>query len=598
MTGLPADDLARMREALAAAQRQNEVLSTFIFKALSEEAAEDQIVVIQHAEEVLRRNLPDLLTAYYERQGDRWIARVTTDPMPPELLNLIQTDLPLDTPCFAQTLEARAPQFFDRWDAVEQRLPLTGPCPAVGLAPFFQGDQPVAMLTVGWWNGSVWTDQHKHLFTAVYQALDHVQRRRSLSHAQEQQRALAAFMQLTEAIGTESSPLQLAQRARDLLQASMPEWTMAYYEWDDGLWRARLTDVPDPVLRAAMLAGVPATTPAFRAAVEAGRPVFLEHWDAVEQAFAHTETYGKAAFTPFFRDGMPAAMFVVGSQRRRVWRPEDQAVFKTVGRSLGLALERAWQTQALEQSGRALQRSNEKLKAANEDLEAFAYSASHDLRTPVRHVKGFVGMVRRALAEGHPDKAERALNVVEQAADQMNSMIDAMLALSHSTLQPLTHTRVSLSTLVEQARRHVEDEGGGRHIEWRLEALPQVMGDPATLQQVLTNLLSNAVKFTRTREPAVIEIGTQTGDEAWTVWVRDNGVGFDPAYMHRLFGPFQRLHRHNEFEGTGIGLATVRRIILRHGGRIWADSVPGEGTTFSFTLPRVRPLELGGRNPS
>ena len=105
---------------------------------------------------------------------------------------------------------------------------------------------------------------------------------------------------------------------------------------------------------------------------------------------------------------------------------------------------------------------------------------------------------------------------------------------------------------------------------------------------MLINLLSNAVKFTRTREQAVIEIGTRAGEEAWTVWVRDNGVGFDPAYADRLFGPFQRLHRQSEFEGTGIGLATVRRIILRHGGRIWADSAPGKGTTFSFTLPHVR----------
>ncbi|WP_344982647.1 sensor histidine kinase [Deinococcus rubellus] len=469
----------------------------------------------------------------------------------------------------------------------------------MGLAPLFRAGQPIAMLTVGLGSTEVWTTQHQHLFTAVYQALDSAQKRSDLIQVNHRQVALEAFMQLTKAIGTETEPLRLAERARDLLRAAMPEWSVGYYEWHAGLWRALLADVPDSELRASLFAGLPDTTPGYRAAVEAKGPVYFNRWNAGEQAFPHTESYGAAAFAPYFRDGVPAAMFVIGSQVVQDCSPEDQAVFEAVERSLGLALERAWQMQALESRTHELQasaalllRSNQELKAANGELEAFVYSASHDLRTPVRHVMSFVELTRRALASGHPDKAERSLGVVEQAARQMNRMIDAMLALSRITQQPLAHTAVNLSVLVEQARRDVEDEGQGRQIEWRMEPLPQVMGDPATLQQVLTNLLSNAVKFTRPRERAIIEIGTQAGPGAWTVWVRDNGVGFDPAYGDKLFSPFQRLHAQSEFEGTGIGLATVRRIILRHGGRVWAESVLGEGTTVSFTLPHTRPLEL------
>ncbi|MFK7604060.1 ATP-binding protein [Deinococcus sp. SM5_A1] len=588
------DELARTRAALAAAERRIEVLSTFM--ALSEAAAttEDLLTLARHAEVVLRQNIPGLLAAYYERQGERWVARVTTDSMPPDLLGLIQAGLPLDTPYFTQTVAARAPRFFDHWDTAEQGMPFTELFQAVGLAPFFQDGQPVAMLTAGLSSGAVWTSQQQSLFKAVYQAFHNAQQRHV--QAEDRQLGLAAFMQLTEEIGAETDRLKLAERARDLLRVSLPEYSVVYYERQGDLWKARLADVPDPTLRAVLMAGLPTSTPGFRAAVDAGEAVFFEHWDAADQAFDHTQSYGAAAFCPYFRGPDPAAMFVIGTQETRTLRPAARAVFLAVGRSLELALERAWQTQDLEEQRSAVQESaarlghsNEELKAANEELEAFAYSASHDLRTPVRHVKGFAKMVRRAVAGEDPEKVMRALDVIEGAADQMNAMIDAMLGLARSARQPLAHTAVALDALTLEARRNVEDEAGERVIHWQIGALPQVMGDAATLQQVLINLLSNAVKFTRTREQAVIEVGARQDAVETTVWVRDNGVGFDPAYQSRLFGPFQRLHLQTDFEGTGIGLATSRRIILRHGGRIWASSAPDKGTTVSFTLPHLRP---------
>ncbi|GGM20069.1 sensor histidine kinase [Deinococcus aerophilus] len=592
LTGTSSDDPVQLREALAAAQSQIQVLSTAV--ALSEAAAttDDVTALARHVGGILRRNIPNLLAVYFTRQGEHWVAEVNSDAVPAELKALIRSGLPLDTPFLAQTVTARAPQFFDHWNSAEQGMPHAEQFQAVGVAPFFQGDQPVALLSVGLVGQAVWTTQQRLLFLAVYQALYSAQQRKALG--QEQQRALEAFMTLTEAIGLETDRVRLAERACELFLASMPGWSTGYYEWDGGLWRARHTNVPDPVLRAALCAGVPASTPGLSAAVEAGGPVFFDRLGVRDEHVAGAGSYDAAAFFPYFRDGQPAAVFAIGSEEYQTWHPEDRALFEAVGRSLGLGLERAWQAQDLEEQRRGLQVANKALQVANEDLEAFAYSASHDLRTPVRHVKSFVEVARRALAGGQPGKAERSLQMVEGAAERMSDMIDAMLALSRSTVRPLTHIAVDLNALVDQARRNVADEGQDREIEWRVGALPQVMGDAATLQQVLTNLLSNAVKFTRTRERAVIEIGTHAGDGEWTVWVRDNGVGFDPVYAGKLFGPFQRLHSHSEFEGTGVGLATVRRIVLRHGGRVWADSVPGEGTTFSFTLPHVRPLKPGG----
>ena len=244
--------------------------------------------------------------------------------------------------------------------------------------------------------------------------------------------------------------------------------------------------------------------------------------------------------------------------------------------------------QQLLRSHQQLLNSNAELRAANEELEAFAYSASHDLRTPVRHVQSFSQLARKALGEASPETVVRHLGHVEQAATRMSTLIDAMLELSRSTRQAMTLQSVALEDLVKRARTDLAADLEGRQIEWRPGPMPEVRGDPALLQQVVNFLLSNAVKFSRTTEQAVIEVRAEETQSGWTVFVHDNGVGFEEKYKDRLFGVFQRLHTDREFEGTGVGLATVRRIILRHGGTVDACSTPGQGATFSFTLPRER----------
>jgi PAS domain S-box-containing protein len=227
----------------------------------------------------------------------------------------------------------------------------------------------------------------------------------------------------------------------------------------------------------------------------------------------------------------------------------------------------------------------EQLDAANKELEAFSYSVSHDLRAPLRHVQGYVDMLGRE-AEGRlSEQGRHYMKTIGDASLEMGVLIDDLLAFSRMGRADITETRVNLDTLVQDSLRVLEPASRGRNIVWKIPPLPAVQADPAMLRLVLDNLLGNAVKFTRPRDPAHIEMGCAgTEDGCVVLFVRDNGVGFDPQYAHKLFGVFQRLHTSEQFEGTGIGLANVRRIITRHGGRTWAEGKLNEGATFYFTI--------------
>ena len=227
------------------------------------------------------------------------------------------------------------------------------------------------------------------------------------------------------------------------------------------------------------------------------------------------------------------------------------------------------------------------LEAINRELEAFAYTISHDLRAPLRHIAGFTELLQKNSASLLNEKSQRYVTMILESANRMGNLIDDLLAFSRIGRAETHKTPVSLDQLVQEALSEVRQETDGRIIVWKVGELPAWYGDRSMLRLALVNLISNAVKFTRTRALAEIEIGCREQDQNQVVvFIRDNGVGFDMKYINKLFGVFQRLHGPEVFEGTGIGLATVQRIVHRHGGRAWAEGLVDKGATFYFSLSK------------
>jgi signal transduction histidine kinase len=225
------------------------------------------------------------------------------------------------------------------------------------------------------------------------------------------------------------------------------------------------------------------------------------------------------------------------------------------------------------------------VEAANKELEAFAYSVSHDLRAPLRHITSFADLLRKK-ARGLDPESGRCLDFITSGAKQMEMLVHDLLNFSRTSRAELRPGKVQLGDLVKEVKQSIQSEQNGRVVNWQVHPLPEVHADPALLRVVLNNLLGNAIKYTRPRKAASIEIGTCPSEGEHIIFVRDNGVGFDMQYVGKLFGVFQRLHHEEEFEGTGVGLATVQRIIVRQGGRVWAEGKENEGATFFFSLPK------------
>ncbi len=423
----------------------------------------------------------------------------------------------------------------------------------------------------------------------------------SVQATQDRLRALVAFSrQLFAAEHPEAIPEAACQAAREILMAQCAELVVHVDGFEAGSYRE--SGLTEDGLQRLMAA-----------------PLYQE--------FASTLTHGGCAVFPMAPPepepllrplapgefvsmlGVPVAsgsrvyghLAVINRIALTGFTEEDLAVARAIAAQVAVACENAARHKALareiEQRAAAeaeVRRLNEdlehrvaqrtaELQIANRELESFSYSVAHDLRAPLRLIDAHVQMLREEEELSSPNAISR-LDHIRRGASQMSALIDGLLALSRVSHVEMKQERVPLGELIEQALQHLEQELHMRAIEWRIGTLPSARCDPALVRQVFINLIGNSLKYTRLREGARIEIGTARQEGEPCVYVSDNGVGFDMRYANKLFGVFQRLHPPGEFEGTGIGLATVNRIIERHGGRIGADSVVGKGATFRFTL--------------
>jgi light-regulated signal transduction histidine kinase (bacteriophytochrome) len=232
-----------------------------------------------------------------------------------------------------------------------------------------------------------------------------------------------------------------------------------------------------------------------------------------------------------------------------------------------------------------VQERTSELIGANQEMEAFTYSVAHDLRAPLRHIDAFSRILAEDFASSLSPEARRYLEHIRAGSRNMSQLVDDLLNLARVGRQELRRKPTPLAAIVNEVVADLRREAEGRHIEWHIRHLPTIECDSGLMKQVFANLLSNAVKYTRPRQKAVIEVGAAKANGGKAIFVRDNGVGFNMKYVDKLFGVFQRLHRAEEFEGTGVGLATVDRIVRKHGGSIWAEASVNQGATFYFTVP-------------
>ena len=344
--------------------------------------------------------------------------------------------------------------------------------------------------------------------------------------------------------------------------------------------------------------------------LEPGRPVpegsLLDAWRSNRATLVEQHEWvlpggaaGRVYVAPIPCEVGPRGLLFVVLPRAALFVSDDLALLRACCGETAVQLDNVTMRERQQALISELGDRSSQLAAVNKELEAFSYSVSHDLRAPLRHIGGFTELLQKSAGPELDENRRRYLRLISESAIKMGELIDSLLVFSRMGRAEMLNTRVDLNAIIRQAQRDVMDTDNGRAVEWVVDELPTVPGDPSMLQLVFTNLLSNALKYSRTRDKSTIEIGSRNGSAGETVvYVKDNGVGFDMAYANRLFGVFQRLHRAEEFEGTGIGLANVQRIVARHGGRVWAESELGKGATFYVALPDDRPSSIGDHRPA
>lgn len=528
--------------------------------------------------------------AYFERDGDLFKISSWNPAFDFTLLPFLQQGFALQQSGIAQVLLQNSAAFIDHWNDTGLLIPETGVYLAVAGHPYFVDGQLQSVLMIGTRTSATWAERERRIFQAVGRSLDlALNRARQTRHLDEERAALEAFTRFTEAVGGQMDVQVLVRQAITLLFDTCGV-DVTYLEREGDLYKATAWNPGyDPALLSRLQAGFPLRQSSLALILRRQEVAFINYWDAAAQWIDESRHLRAVAGYPFFQDGEMESVLIMGSRKSVVWTERKKGIFRAVGRSLDLALDRARQAWTMTAQRDALDARTQELAASTREIEAFSYSISHDLRTPVRHMLGFLKLARTSLDTRIDERSARYLDVIEQSGEQMNVLIDAMLNLSNTAQQPLKPTTVDLGKVVAQLQEALVPDLLTRNIRWEVTPLPSVQGDQDALRQVLSQLIENALKFTRTRDPAVIQVWPEDQGETWKISVKDNGLGFDPRYQERLFNLFQRLHSAREAAGSGVGLASVRRLILKHGGQVFAEGQLGEGATFGFVLPKSGP---------
>ena len=581
------------------AELQARTLALEAFAELTRDLAltTDPLLLIGRAQEVALSMLANGSALYYEPQGDRWQMQVQHGSLnSPGLQAAVDAGLP-----FAKTTThlipwtTGQPSYQDVYDRnADQLASFVGHIGAVATLPLRVEGTLTGVLVFALFDQRTWSSVDRVVLETTVQSLElALDRAVKTSKLDEERAALEAFTRFAEAVGSETDVRALVQQAITLLHETC-NMEVAYFERDGELfkatvWSPQFDDALLPLLRK----GFPLQHSGIARMLRQNAAAYIDHWNDTGLLIEESRIYHAIAGYPYLVDGALENVLIIGSRTSATWANREKGIFRAVGRSLDLALDRARQTRtvtaqrdALDARTQELAVRTQELETSTQELQVFSYSVSHDLRTPVRHMTGFLKLARKALNGRLDEQSARYLDVVGQAGEQMNTQIDALLDLSRAAQQSLRPRVVDLNQLVTQIQITLTPDQLSRNVEWKVTALPEVWGDRDALIQVLTQLTENALKFTRTRDPAIIQVRAEDQGEAWGVFVQDNGLGFDPRYQDRLFNLFQRLHSAQEATGTGVGLAGVRRLVLKHGGQVFAEGQVGQGATFGFTLPK------------
>lgn len=552
--------------------------------------------------------LPEAICTYYEVQDGTWQLRTYRGEFRnPAMIPALSKGLPRGV-----TVNLDHP--FDTTTAYYQDVYNPATTAAAGHAvevirtsaafPVFTGQTVRGVLVIGRHEPHPWTSEERTLLETVVRNLSLALER---AHAAQQlleqnaelearTRALEAFVDLTRDLAQETDRYALIQCAQDVVLSLMPSGHATYYEPDTGTWRlkSRVGAFGHPDLERLVEAGLPFDVPTLHDPWTTGtdvyQDVYMQGSDTPAELVRHIQAL--VALNVRLR-GQPIGIFVLALFAGHVWTQVERAVLNTVMQSLSASLERAEgvkelaeRTVQLERINATLEHRTRELERSNQELEQFAYIASHDLQEPLRTVTSFSELLVRQLPDGN-GKAAKYVQLIREGTQRMGRLLQDLLAFSRVVTQGQDFRRVDAQEVAGQVVQDLSAQIGRTHATMTISALPPVLADETQLRQLLQNLISNALKFGADARPPAVQVDATVIGEMVQFAVRDNGIGIEPQYYERIFTIFQRLNTREAYEGTGMGLAIARRIVERHGGQIWPESVFGVQTTIFFTLPRA-----------